>query len=58
MRRDKDKGTDKLYGYGLMIWMAGCAGMAEHITSGRGSFLACAVIFSVGLGMIIGSYLK
>lgn len=56
MRRDK--GTDKLYGYGLLIWMLGGAGLAENITSGRGSFMVCAVIFSIGLGMIIGSYIK
>lgn len=56
MRRDK--GKDRLYGYGLMIWILGSAGLTENITSGRGSFMVCAVIFSIGLGMIIGSYIK
>lgn len=57
MRRDKDRGN-RLYGYGLLIFIAGSAGLAEHITSGRGSFMVGAVLFSVGLGMILWSYTK
>lgn len=52
------RSTDKLYGWGLVVFLFGSAGLAENITSGRGSFMVCAVIFSVGLGMIIGSYIK
>lgn len=58
MRRDKDKGHDRLYGWGLFIWIIGCAGISETITSGRGNIMVGAVIFSVGLAMILWSYKK
>ena len=47
-----------MYSKGLVIFLFGAAGMAEHITSGRGSFLFSAILFSIGLGMIIWSYEK
>ena len=56
MRREDKGKKDKLYGWGLFTWFLGMAGIAEHITSGRGSFMVCAVLFSVGLGMILWSY--
>ena len=49
---------DKLYGKGLVLTILGGAGLAESITSGRGSFIFCAIIFSIGFGCILASYVK
>lgn len=46
----------KIYCKGLVISMFGGAGMAENITSGRGSFMVSAIVFSIGFGLIIWSY--
>ena len=46
------------YGVGLVIMSFGGAGLAEHITSGRGSFLFCTVVFSIGLALILDSYVR
>lgn len=54
----KGRNKDKYYGYGCIAILFGGAGMAEHITSGRGSFLISAIVFSVGFGMILWSYVK
>lgn len=53
MRRSKDK----LYGWGLVIFVFGSAGLAEAI-EGHGSFMVSAVVFSIGLGMILWSYTR
>ena len=45
-----------LYGWGLILVLFGGAGMAENITSGRGNFMFCAVIFSIGISCVINSY--
>lgn len=45
-----------LYGKGLLLLVFGGAGLAEHITSGRGSFPICAVVFGLGLIFIAWSY--
>lgn len=45
-----------LYGKGLVLMTIGGASLAEHITSGRGSFPICAVVFGIGLIMIAWSY--
>lgn len=50
------KKSSKLYGIGAILTMFGGAGIAENITSGRGSFMISAVIFSIGFGLIVGSY--
>ena len=47
-----------LYGKGLAIMAFGGAGLAEHITSGRGSFPICAVVFGLGFILICMSYGK
>ena len=47
-----------MYGKGLILLIAGGAGLAEHITSGRGSYPICAAIFGIGLVMIAGSYVE
>lgn len=57
MRRDKGT-SNKLYGWGLLLSALGGAGLAEHITSDRGNFMVCAVVFSIGFGMILWSYTK
>ena len=49
---------DKLYGKGLLLFAFGGAGLAEHITSGRGSFPVCAVVFGLGFVLMIWSYGK
>ncbi len=46
------------YGIGVLLVVLGGAGISENITSGRGSFMVCAVVFSVGLGMVLWSYTK
>lgn len=45
-----------LYGKGLILLTFGGAGIAEHITSGRGSYPISAVIFGVGFILILASY--
>lgn len=49
---------DRQYGIGFILTMFGGAGLAENITSGRGSFMFCVVFFSVGLGLILDSYVR
>ena len=45
-----------LYGKGLVLLTLGGAGLAEHITSNRGSFPISAVIFGLGFVLIVMSY--
>lgn len=45
-----------MYCKGLILTIFGGAGLAESITSGRGSFIICAIIFSIGFGTILASY--
>ena len=47
-----------LYGKGLVLLTFGGAGLAEHITSGRGSFPISAVVFGLGFILICMSYVK
>lgn len=47
-----------LYGKGLVLLTFGGAGLAEHITSGRGSFPISAVVFGIGFIMIAWSYAR
>ena len=46
----------KLYGIGVLLVLFGGAGLAEHITSGRGSFPVCAVVLGIGFILICMSY--
>lgn len=48
--------SNKRYGVGLFVFIGGAAGMAENITSGRGSFMFAVIVFSIGLGLILSSY--
>ena len=50
------KRSNKVYGVGCLIMCLGGAGLAENITSGRGSFMFCAVILSIGIATILVSY--
>lgn len=52
------KEDNKLYGWGLLMTVFGGAGLAEVITSSRGSFMVSAVIFAVGFAMVLWSYVK
>lgn len=45
-----------LYSKGLLLVAFGGAGLAEHITSGRGSFPICAVVFGLGFILMLMSY--
>jgi formate/nitrite transporter FocA (FNT family) len=47
-----------LYIKGLLLFLFGGAGLAEHITSGRGSFPISAVVFGLGFILIVMSYVK
>ena len=47
-----------IYGKGMLLTLFGGAGMAENITSGRGSFIISAIMFSIGFTMILWSYVK
>lgn len=46
------------YSWGLVLTVFGGAGLAEHITSGRGSFLISTIVFAVGFGLILWSYTR
>lgn len=48
----------KLYGIGVLMVVFGGAGLAEHITSGRGSFPFTAVMFGLGFVLVCMSYVK
>lgn len=50
--------STKTYLWGLVLFLFGAAGMAEHITSGRGSFPFSAVVFGLGFVLICVSYGK
>lgn len=52
------KGENKLYGWGLLLTVFGGAGLAEVITSSRGSFIVSVAIFGIGFAMILCSYIK
>lgn len=52
------KEDNKLYGWGLLMTVFGGAGLAEVITSSRGSFMVSTVIFALGLAMVLWSYVK
>lgn len=45
-----------LYSKGLILAMFGGAGLAEHITSNRGSFPICAVVLGLGFILMLMSY--
>lgn len=45
-----------LYIKGLVLAMFGGAGLAEHITSNRGSFPICAIVLGIGLILMLVSY--
>lgn len=47
---------DRIYEIGVVVTILGLAGISENITSGRGSFMASAVLFSVGFGCILFGY--
>ena len=49
---------EKLYGWGLLLTVFGGAGLAEVITSSRGSFLISTIVFAIGFAMILWSYVK
>lgn len=49
---------DREYAWGLVLTVFGSAGLAEHITSGRGSFPVTAVVLGIGLILIVISYGK
>ena len=48
----------KIYAYGIVGTVLGMAGIAENITSGRGSFIVSAIIFSISFGCVLYGYMK
>ena len=52
------KRSSKLYGVGLLLLFFGGAGLAENITSSRGSELFCIIFFGIGFGLILMSYVE
>lgn len=50
--------NNKTYAKGLFAVLFGAAGLAEHITSGRGSFPVSAVVLGIGFVIICWSYVK
>lgn len=50
------RADNKVYCKGLILLMFGGAGMAEYITSERGSFLVSVIVFAIGFGLICWSY--
>ena len=50
------KRSTKCWGVGTILLLFGSAGIAENITSSRGSFLFSAIVFSIGIGFILVSY--
>lgn len=48
----------RLYAWGLVLVLFGGAGLAEHITSNRGSFPISAVVFGMGFILVCMSYGK
>jgi len=50
------KRGSKVYAWGLLLTVIGGAGLAEVVTSDRGSFLISTIVFSVGFAMVIASY--
>ena len=52
------KRSSKYYGVGLTCLVIGGASLAENITSGRGSFMISAIVFSIGFACILVSYVK
>lgn len=49
---------NKRYLWGLLCVVFGGAGLAEHITSGRGSFPVCAVVLGLGFVLMVWGYSK
>lgn len=49
---------NKRYGIGCLLLTLGGSGLGEAITSGRGSGLLSTILFAVGFGCIISSYIK
>ena len=47
-----------IYKLGVIGTFLSLAGIAEHITSGRGSFMAIAIIFSICFGCVLVGYTK
>lgn len=51
------RADNNIYCKGLIGLIFGGAGMAEHITSGRGSMLISTIVFAIGFGLICWSYI-
>jgi hypothetical protein len=54
--RGSMKANTKRYLWGLGLTILGGAALADHITDGVGSFPISAVVFGIGLILIVWSY--
>lgn len=53
------RGTNnRIYGIGCLLVLVGGAGLAQIQMDSVGCFWLCAVVFSLGVAMCIGSYSK
>lgn len=50
--------STKIYLWGLTLLLFGGAGLAEHITSNRGSYPISAIVFGLGLILVCRSYIN
>lgn len=52
------RADNKRYCKGLVLFLLGGAGLAEYITSGRGSFIISTIVWAIGFCLILMSYGK
>lgn len=51
------KGNNKRYGIGLIVFLFGCVGIAENVTSGRGSFMISSIFFAIGFAILLDDFI-
>ena len=56
--RVSDLMRGKDYAWGIVLLVLGGAALADHITDGVGSFPVSAVVFGLGIALVIRSYIK
>lgn len=48
----------KLYGIGVFLTLVGGSGLAEISTSAHGSFVVCAIAFSIGVSLCVTEFFR
>lgn len=49
---------DRIHSWGVVLTLFGGAGMSENITSGRGSFMFSAIVFSIGYSCVLSWWIR